>query len=327
MTLGRILASAIGLLAVANAHPAGVEIRAGATTTTTMTQASTITQVVAAATAAAATGNGSQNDTLPGVAYAPYRADHQCKTKAQINDDFSRFKGSYGMVRIYGTDCGQVPIVCDAAKSIGVKLFLGIWDLDKVADEARMIISGVNGDWDIVNTVSVGNELVNSGQASPKKVIQAVKKARKILRKAGYKGPVVTVDTFIATLAHPELCQASDYCAINAHAFFDSTITAPQAGKWLTNTVESLRKKVPATKNIVVTESGWPTKGMTNGQAVPGLEEQQAAIDSLKEAFADNPGDLILFSAFNDLWKKKEAATFNADQYYGIGGAVSNSDH
>ena len=226
------------------------------TTTITLTSVSTVTHHVATSTA---TSDTSSSGSLPGVCYAPYRGDHNCKTASQISDDFSRLKGSYSLVRIYGTDCDQVPNVYQAAKSIGVKLFLGIWDLSQVQAEAQKIISGINGDWDIVHTVSVGNELVNNGQATVSQVVSAIQQARQILRAAGYKGPVVTVDTFVAAEANPQLCDASDYCAVNAHAFFDSTISAPQAGKWLLNTVANLKSKT--SKNIVITESGWPTQG------------------------------------------------------------------
>ncbi|KAF7562123.1 hypothetical protein G7046_g2005 [Stylonectria norvegica] len=333
MTLAQVLVSALGMAAAAVAHPAypagqvlGRQVEP--TTTITMTRHSTLTHQVAIATATATGTASSGNSTLglPGVCYAPYRADHDCKTPAQIDDDFSRITGAYSFVRVYGTDCGQVPAVYAAAKARSLKLFLGIWDLGAVQAEADLIIAGIAGDWDIVHTVSVGNELVNSGQASPAAVVAAIKQARTILRAAGYLGPVVTVDTFVAAGTHPELCEASDYCAVNAHAFFDSTISAGQAGTWLANTVANLKKTVAGSKSVVVTESGWPTEGLTNGLAVPGLSQQQAALDSIKQAFAASLGDVVLFSAFNDPWKANTAATFDADQYWGIGGAVSNSD-
>lgn len=258
--------------------------------------------------------------TAHGISYAAYRADHSCKTKEDIDDDFDSMKGLYSVVRTYGVDCNQVEYIYDAAKRIGVKVFFGIWDLSAVQDEAQKIIAGVNGDWDIVDSVSVGNELVNNGEASPEQVIAAVKQARSILRSAGYQGPVVAVDTFIATESHPQLCDESDYCAINAHAYFDSTISADQAGPWLMRTVKSVRSKLASDKRIIITETGWPTEGSANGLAVPGLDNQKMALESISKAFADNPGDIILFSAFNDLWKG------DRDKYWGIGGAVSRCD-
>lgn len=207
-----------------------------------------------------------------------------------------------------------------------MKVFLGIWDIDSVATEAQKIISAINGDWDIVHTISVGNELVNNGAATPEKVLGAVGQARGILRKAGYKGPVVTVDTFVAAGANPQLCTESDYCAVNAHAFFDPTITADEAGEWLERTVADLKSKLNKDQRVVICESGWPTKGTTNGLAIPGLQEQKKAIAALKNAFADHLEDLVLFSAFNDPWKTEAAWSFNTEPYWGIGGQVSSSD-
>lgn len=258
--------------------------------------------------------------TSHGVSYAAYRADHSCKTKEDIDDDFDQMKGLYSVVRTYGVDCHQVEYIYEAAKRIGVKVFYGIWDLDAVEEEAKEIAAGVNGDWEIVDSISVGNELVNNGEATPDQVVSAVKQARAILRKEGFEGPVVAVDTFIATEEHPQLCEMSDYCAINAHAFFDGTISAEEAGPWLVRTVKSMKSKLSTEKRVIITETGWPTEGAANGLAVPGLKNQKVALESISKSFAENPGDIILFSAFNDLWKG------DRDKYWGIGGAVSRCD-
>lgn len=314
-------------LSMASLYTGGIiQPSAEPTTTTTMTSVSTQTVTVPAAatsTGAAVMGNASD---LSGISYAPYRADHQCKSQADVDDDIARMSGKYSVIRVYGTDCDQVSMMYKAAKANNFKLFLGVWEPSAVEREANKIIAGVNGDWDIVHTVSVGNELVNNGQATPEDVMAAVKKARTILRAAGYQGPVVAVDTFMAVQAHPILCEESDYCAINAHAFFDSTTSASQAGTWLANTVKQVKSALSTPMRVVVTESGWPVNGVANGLAVPGLANQKMALDSIHEAFASNPGDVFLFSAYNDLWKTKTMATFNADQFWGINGAVAQCD-
>ncbi|OAA81918.1 Glycoside hydrolase, superfamily [Akanthomyces lecanii RCEF 1005] len=318
-------------LSMASDYAAGNMISSSEpTVTTTMTSFSTQTVTVPAPTHSASTSylpSSSANSTeLFGVSYAPYRADHGCKTQEDVNDDVEQMAGKYSVIRVYGTDCDQVPMMYKAAKKTGMKLFLGIWEPSAVQDEANKIIAGVNGDWDMVHTVSVGNELVNSGQASPRDIVAAVQSARSILRAAGYQGPVVTVDTFMAVQAHPELCDASDYCAMNAHPFFDSTTTASHAGRWLINTIARVKTALSNSKRIVITETGWPTEGLANGLAVPGLANQKMALDSIQKAFTTTPGDIILFSAFNDLWKVKAASTFNADQFWGINGAVAKCD-
>ncbi|KAJ6788915.1 hypothetical protein PWT90_00126 [Aphanocladium album] len=312
-------------LSMASEYVAGnLHLSSEPTVTATMTSFSTKTVTVPAPThTTSASGNSTE---LFGVSYAPYRANGDCKKQADIDDDMDDMAGKYSVIRVYGTDCDQVPMMYKAAKKKNMKLFLGIWQPSDVQNEANKIIAGINGHWDMVHTVSVGNELVNNNQATPSEIISAVKSARSILRAAGYQGPVVTVDTFMAVQAHPELCEASDYCAMNAHPFFDSTMTASQAGRWLVDTIARVKSVLPTSKRILVTETGWPTKGVANGLAVPGLENQKMALESIQKAFAATPGDIILFSAFNDLWKAKAAATFDADQFWGINGAIAKCD-
>lgn len=266
------------------------------------------------------------NSTLNGIAYAPYTASGQCKSAAQIDADFAELKGKYSIVRTYGTDCDQITNALTAAKKAGLKLFLGIFDISSIAAQVQTIVAAVGSDWSAIDTVSVGNELVNNGKASAQQMVTLVGQARQLLRAAGYNGPVVIVDTFVAVLANPELCDASDYCAMNIHPFFDSNTAAKDAGPFVTRVVGEVQAKLSdRSKRIVCTETGWPWQGNTNGAAVPGINEQKLAIESIKEAFASHPNDVILFSAFNDLWKHAEAATFNAEQYWGIGGVYSDS--
>lgn len=223
---------------------------------------------------------------------------------------------SHQVVRLYGTDCNQVANVLAAGKATGIQLFVGIFDITQVANSVQTISSAVHGDWSVINTVSVGNELVNNGAASVDQVVGAVNQARTALRKAGYNGPVVTVDTMVAMHSHIELCTASDYCAINCHAFFDGNVEASGAGPFVLDWAQKISAAAGG-KTTVITETGWPTQGSTNGKAVPGTSQQQQAISSLKSTFSNN---MILFNAYNDMWKKNSASQFNAEQYWGIYG-------
>jgi len=85
--------------------------------------------------------------------------------------------------------------------------------------------------------------------------------------------------------------------------------------------VGGVKDALPSPKNIVVTETGWPMKGQRNGLAVPSLENQKAALSSIRQEFSSTPGDVILFSAFNDRWKENNAGTFNTEGFWGIIGA------
>jgi exo-beta-1,3-glucanase (GH17 family) len=265
---------------------------------------------------------------LHGISYSPYKMSSgqaACKTIREVRDDLSAIAGAYSMIRLYGTDCDQVAKAYPVAKDINATLFLGVYDLSFLEDEVSAIVGGIEGDWAVVDTVSVGNEMVHDHRATVKEVLGAVDKFRALLRAAGYHGPVVTVDAIDAIQMNPELCgEGSDYCAFNAHPFFDGDVTPNHAGEFLLDMIAAVRGQLSnPRKRVVVSETGWPWRGATNQLATPIFDSQDTAISSIKRAFKNNPQDFILFSAYNDLWKKAEKQTFIAEQWWGIGGAYS----
>ncbi|MCJ1289192.1 hypothetical protein MMC34_000724 [Xylographa carneopallida] len=254
-----------------------------------------------------------------GLSYSPYNKDNSCKGPEAVATDLAGVKG-FDVVRLYGVDCNQIANVV-AAKT-GMKLFIGIFDINSIESEVQTITSAIKGDWSLVQTVSVGNELVNSGGASVGEVVAAIGTARTLLKAAGYTGPVVTVDTMVAMQANPELCTASDFCAINCHAFFDSNTQASGAGAFVQGWIEKVSQAANG-KLTIVTESGWPAQGQPNGAAVPSPQNQQAALSSIQSTISSN---VILYSAFNTLWKTNSAATFGAEQYWGMFGNPPSGD-
>ncbi|KKK25036.1 hypothetical protein AOCH_003057 [Aspergillus ochraceoroseus] len=257
-----------------------------------------------------------QNGRRFGISYSPYNADNTCKSQDQVNSDMDTL-GRYAFVRIYGVDCDQTNKVVSAARQRNLKVFTGVYDLQNLDASLKLISDAAAGDWTTIHTVSVGNELINRGQNSVPDVTNAVRSARTYLRNAGYKGPVVTIDTFSKMLEHPELCQASDYCAANCHAFFDNAQTAEQAGEYVRRQAHDISAAAGG-KRTMISESGWPHAGQVNGAAVPSPENQQRAIESLRQAFAHNHGNLVLFSAFDDAWKQDSPGTFGAEKFWGI---------
>lgn len=276
--------------------------------------------VAASSSAAAAPSSGSSGASsgsfsgAKGITYSPYNADGSCKSAGQVKSDLAQLKG-YSTIRLYGVDCNQVPNVL-AALAPGQKIFAGIFNVGNIAGDIGTLASAVTaaGGWSVVDTVSIGNELVNSGQATVGQIQGYVDQGRAALKAAGYNGPVVSVDTFIAVINNPGLCGCSDYMAVNAHAFFDGHVVAGNAGDWVLQQIQRVSSACGG-KRVVITESGWPNRGFPNGQCVPGASEQAAAISSIVSKCGS---DTFLFSAYDDLWKSDNAGTFGAEKYWGI---------
>jgi exo-beta-1,3-glucanase (GH17 family) len=203
-----------------------------------------------------------------------------------------------------------------------MRVFAGVYDLTDFPGSLSAFGDAVTDpdgkkDWSIFHTIAIGNELVNAGTNSAGDVVAAVQKARSVLRAQGYKGPVVTVDTFSVLLDHPELCHVSDYCAANCHAFFDATQRPEGAGAYALEQARSISARAGG-KRTMITESGWPHAGDPNGVAIPSAKNQDAAIASLRKSFNHRREDLVLFTAFDDLWKEDNQFTFNAEKFWGI---------
>ena len=245
------------------------------------------------------------------IVYSPYQSSGGCKSSSQVLSDMQQLAAAgYSTLRIYGTDCSQVENCLAACASTGQNLFVGVFDVGSLQSELSIITSAcATYGWDKIVTVSIGNELVNTGQQSASAMVSYTQQAKQTLQAAGYSGPVVCVDTFNAYLSNPALCQAGDYVAANAHAFFDGSTPASQAGAWVVAQQQAL-KSACGGMGVLITESGWPTQGNTIGSSVPSAANQKAAVASIKAATG---GNFICYTAFNDLWMSSYD-----DQYWGV---------
>jgi len=274
----------------------------------------------AAASSSASSSNGIFGKAL---VYSPYHNDGTCKSASDVSTDLNSVMSGYAGVRLYGVDCNQVPNVLAVARKMNFKVMLGIYDITQAAADATTIVSAVGGDWSVVHSIGSGNEVVNKailsgqdGNAAVAQSLAAAEVVRGIVKAAGFTGPVVTPDVFHRFTEFPALCGSESWVAINCHPFFDGGITADQSGTFYTNNVAKV--KSACGKNVLVTETGWPTQGMNNGVAVPSKDNQNTVVSQGGSAL-DN--DYIVLGAFNDMWKQNNAATFDAEQYWGVHGA------
>ncbi|GAV30169.1 hypothetical protein PMKS-003677 [Pichia membranifaciens] len=256
-------------------------------------------------------GSGSFSGASKGITYSPYNSDGTCKDLSTVQSDLAKLS-SYGLIRLYGVDCNQVENVLQA-KADGQQLFLGIFFVDQLSQGIQTMASAISsyGSWSDVYTVSIGNELVNNGEASASQIGQYVSTAKSLLSSAGYSGPVVSVDTHVAIMNNPELCEYSDYIAFNAHAYWDGSVTGGEAGTWLLQQMQ--RVASACGKNVMCVETGWPHQGGNNGIAVASSSEQSAAISSIQSTCGN---DVVVFNAFDDMWKNP--GSNGVEQFWGI---------
>jgi exo-beta-1,3-glucanase (GH17 family) len=62
---------------------------------------------------------------------------------------------------------------------------------------------------------------------------------------------------------------------------------------------------------MLIPETGWPSAGDPNGQAVASTENQEIAKSGILSAMGNK---CVMFSAFNDAWK--DPGQYDVEQYW-----------
>ncbi|KAI5960290.1 uncharacterized protein KGF55_004582 [Candida pseudojiufengensis] len=278
-------------------------------------------------TATASNGGSSAGATAAvgsyGITYSPYSKSDQCKTAAEVAADIAKLK-NYELIRLYSTDCSGIENVL-ASMTSNQKLYLGLWNIDPSSvqsglAEIKSAISTSSRGWSVVHTIAVGNERVNAGAATVAQMQTAVDTARSWLKAnaPNYNGYIVTVDTLVAYIANPQLCQMSDYLAVNSHPYWDGGVQPSDSGPWLLQQIAHLESVCGSSKATLITETGWPTQGDNFGSCVPSVPNQVAAIKSITQSLGSK---VIMFTMYNDYWK--DPGPYNVEQHWGIYGDPS----
>ena len=254
------------------------------TISTTSTTSSASTSTISSATSSAASATG----VPKALTYSPYNSDGTCRSASDVYNDLQIIKSKgVSQVRIYGTDCNSIETVQPACSKLGIKINQGFWIGSSGADSidssvAALIAYGQQSGWDVFEYITIGNEAIISGYCSFQN--------------------------------HPELCTeaAIDMVGINPHSYFNAQIDASEAGSFVKGQLQ-LVQKLCGTSNVIITETGYPFSGSSNGLNVPSYENQQIAIQSILEELN---GEVTILSYFNDLWKNP--GPYGIEQSFGI---------
>lgn len=213
-------------------------------------------------------------------------------------------------VRTYSVDCDTLSVVCDQAISLGFTLTVGVYldDTGTVRGQADLSAVIAWAQWSNVVVINIGNEAVFNGWISATAMVAFIGTATSQLRAAGYNGIVSTVETVGTYQANPILCDAVETIIhANIHAYFNAECTSSEAGSFVVSQQQLVAGLCG--KQVIISESGWPSGGGNNGAAIASPEDQETAINSIWQATG---GACTFFSYKNDPWKPA-----GVEQYFG----------
>ena len=162
------------------------------------------------------------------------------------------------------------------------------------------------------NLLTIGNEAIIAGYVSPSELVSKIKSVKSQLQSAGYNGKVTTSEPPATYLKYPSFCTDADIdvVGINPHSYFNANIEPKDAGSYIVHQQQQVAE-ICGGKSVLITETGYPSKGSTLGVNVPSPENQEIAISSI---IKETGGDCTILTTYNDFWK--DPGPYGIEQYF-----------
>ena len=252
--------------------------------------------------------------------YSPYANDRSCKSADTIRSDIQLINSKgIKQIRSYGTDCGSLTTVLETCRELGITVNQGVWisaaGVDSIDDQVSDVIKyGQSNGWDVFNLLTIGNEAIIAGYVSPSELVSKIKSVKSQLQSAGYNGKVTTSEPPATYLKYPSFCTDADIdvVGISPHSYFNANIEPKDAGSYIVHQQQQVAE-ICGGKSVLITETGYPSKGSTLGVNVPSPENQEIAISSI---IKETGGDCTILTTYNDFWK--DPGPYGIEQYFGV---------
>lgn len=200
-------------------------------------------------------------------------------------------------IRTFGCGSGQ-EIAGQIAHELGIKAAIGAWLSSDLTANEREIASLINislaGEADLA---IVGSEVLLRDELSEEQLIGYINRVKEAVPGI----PVTTACTYDTILSHPAIITAVDVVFVNYYPYW-SGIEVDQA----LDAIDSWHQQVIAAsggKEVIVSETGWPSCGNQIGGAVPSPENAAFYFQSFASWAEANDVPYFYFEAFDERWK------------------------
>lgn len=250
-----------------------------------------------------------------GISFSPYLEGQDPSIKSiisnkQISERLDIIKPYTKWIRTFSCSCGNEEVPQIAHKK-GLKTFVGAWidnDLEnnelEISNAIRIAKEGH------VDMLAIGNEVLLRKDLEVEELINYIKRVKRELPHVlvGY------VDAYYMFINYPEIVDECDVLFANCYPFWEYCA--------LDISVEYMKKMYQLVsenakgKKVIVSETGWPTKGEQYGGAMPSYENAMRYFISTMKWAKEEHIDLFYFSSFDEVWKTNHEGEYGA--YWGI---------
>jgi exo-beta-1,3-glucanase (GH17 family) len=263
------------------------------------------------------------NAKLLCVSYAPFRDDQTPLSPTthvsaeQIAQDLAQLAKISDCVRTYSIENGldQVP---ELASKVGLKVIQGIWLGSNRLKNLAQISTAVRLTKEYPATITslvVGNEVLLRGEMTSSDLAATIRSV-----KAQVAVPVTYADVWEFWLRYREVYEAVDFVTIHILPYWEDF---PIRAKYAAAHVDAIRRRMAVVfpgKEILIGETGWPSRGRMRDAALPSRTNQARVVSEILDLAKRENFRVNLIEAYDQPWKRQLEGTVGG--YWGLFDAV-----
>ena len=238
---------------------------------------------------------------IHGICFSPYvegQATGDILTEEQIRRRMDIITPHTGWIRSFSCTEGN-ELIPRTAHDKGLKTMVGAWiSIDTERNEREIDALVALAKAGCVDIAAVGNEVLLRGELSELEIVRYIQRVRDLIPS---HIPVGYVDAYYQFFEHPALVDAGDVILINCYPFWEGADNA-HALAYLQQ-MYKLTQQVAQGKKVIITETGWPSKGAKVVDAVPSPDNAMKYFINTQQWAKKEQVDLFYFSSFDESWK------------------------
>lgn len=228
----------------------------------------------------------------------------QVRRRMEIISPFCRWIRSFSCIE--GNE-----LVAKVAKELGLKTMVGAWlgkDEEKNEQEITALIQLAKEGY--VDIAAVGNEVLYRNDLSKEQLLGYMKRVKEAIPNV----PMGYVDAYYEFTNHPELAEHSDLILANCYPFWEGCQL--EYSLMYMKQMYYQAKAAGRGKPVIITETGWPSQGQSEGAAVPSPDNAIKYFLNAQHWGQTENIDIFYFSSFDESWKVGPEGDVGA--YWGI---------
>lgn len=249
-------------------------------------------------------------DGLHGLCFSPYvegqdtgdiLSENQIRRRLDIIAPHAKWIRSFSCTE--GNE-----LIPEIAHKKGLKTVVGAWISDDKERNEKEIQSLIKlAEAGLVDIAAVGNEVLHREEIGEQELIGYIQRVRAALPDSI---PVGYVDAYYQFLDRPALVGACDVILANCYPFWEGADN-DYALNYLSRMMELTRLSANG-KKVIITETGWPSKGENIESAVPSRLNAMKYFIAVQDWAKNHEIELFYFSSFDESWKIKQEGEVGA---------------